>query len=271
VRRLSLVTGFALFVIMLAMVPGTVRAAPKKIANLCQIVHPSDASLAWECRKLKSGDTPLKLFGKRWREVLRFNRIDQRHFKAGASLKVPLDLAALADFTPLPREYPEVSGAEKFILVDLAEQFLGAYEYGKLRYSFPIATGNQENPTPAGDFRITAFDRDHESSLYQIDNTDSPYPMHYGLRFYINPQMVAYWLHGRDVPGYPASHGCIGLYDEEMQHRYYKSPAKPVLQDITTLYQWAIGANVDNGNLSSLKNGPPVRIIGSPIPLSDKP
>lgn len=262
-RSLARARGFALFVIMLAMAAGNAWAAPKKIADLCQVIHPSDAALAWECRTLKWGDSPLKLFGNHWREVLRFNRMDQRHFKAGASLKVPLDLEALADFTPLPREYPEAAGEEKFILVDLAEQYLGAYEYGQLRHSFPIATGGAANPTPTGDFRVTAFDQEHDSSLYTIDKSDIPYPMHFALRFYISPEWVAFWMHGRDMPGYPASHGCIGLYDEEMQRRYYKNPGKPVLQDATTLYLWVIGTRHDTGNLTSLKNGPRVRIIGT--------
>lgn len=267
-RRLSLPTGFALFVIMLAMATGTAGAASKKITDLCRISHPSDNVIAWECRTLKWGDSPLQLFGNRWREVLRFNRIDQRHFKAGVSLKVPLDLTALAGFSPLPREYPDAAGAEKFILVDLAEQFLGAYEYGKLRFSFPIASGNPENLTPTGDFRVSAFDRGHQSSLYRIENTDIPYPMHYALRFFINPEWVAFWIHGRDLPGFPASHGCIGLYDEEMQQRYYKNPAQPVLKDATTLYQWAIGTNADSGNLTGLKSGPTVRIVASTILIS---
>ena len=33
----------------------------------------------------------------------------------------------------------------------------------------------------------------------------------------MNREGVSYWIHGRDMPGYPASHGCIGLYDESMQ------------------------------------------------------
>lgn len=262
-RRLLQPTGIALFLIVLAMTTGTAWATPKKIKDLCQVSHPSDATIAWDCRPLKWGDSPLKLFGNRWREVLRFNRIDQRHFKAGGSLKVPKNLEELVDFTPLPREYPEAAEEGKFILVDLAEQYLGAYEHGKLRFAFPIATGGQENPTPTGDFRVSAFDQDHDSSLYTIDKSAIPYPMHYALRFYISPQWVAFWMHGRDVPGYPASHGCIGLYDEEMQKRYYKNPSKPVLQDVTTLYQWAIGTKADSGKLTSLKDGPRVRIIGT--------
>jgi hypothetical protein len=61
-----------------------------------------------------------------------------------------------------------------------------------------------------------------------------PYPMHYGLRFYVDKSeenWPSFWLHGRDMPGYPASHGCIGLYDEEMQKKVYKDPKNVRLKD----------------------------------------
>ena len=38
-------------------------------------------------------------------------------------------------------------------------------------------------------------------------------------------------IHGRDLPGYPASHGCIGLYDEPMQKEQYGVPGDPELND----------------------------------------
>lgn len=262
-RRLLQPTLFAL--LLLTVSATTAWPAGKKLYDLCRVEHPSDAALSWECRKVKKGDSPWKLFGAHWPEVLRFNRLDRRHFGSGLSLKVPTDLAALAAFSPLPREYPEAAAEAQFILVDLAEQYLGAYEYGQLKLALPIASGNPENPTPDGDFRVTAFHREHESSLYQIENTDTPYPMHYALRFHTNPAGVAFWLHGRDVPGFPASHGCIGLYDEEMQQAYYKNPSKPLLEDAATLFEWVIKGRNDSGNLTNLKDGPRVKIIGSPI------
>lgn len=49
----------------------------------------------------------------------------------GANLKVPLRLEDIIDFTPMPKEYPAAENDERFILVDLSEQFLGAYELTK--------------------------------------------------------------------------------------------------------------------------------------------
>ncbi len=86
--------------------------------------------------------------------------------------------------------------------------------------------------------------------------------MESALRFHVSAQGVAFWIHGRDVPGYPASHGCIGLYDEQMQKQYYGQPGDPVLDDARTLYEWVVGpAGVDAG-MRALKDGPRVRIIG---------
>jgi lipoprotein-anchoring transpeptidase ErfK/SrfK len=179
---------------------------------------------------------------------------------------MPRNPTDIDDFSPLPASYPEVAEKEKFILVDLSEQFLAAYEHGVRVFSFPIASGNRKNRTPIGDFRVSAFNRRHESSLYQVEKTSRPYPMHYALRFFINEAGVDFWIHGRDLPGFPGSHGCVGLYDEEMQQKYYNFSGRPQLQDSRTLYEWAIGDREDSGGFTLLKNGPKVRIIGkSPL------
>jgi len=110
---------------------------------------------------------------------------------------------------------------------------------------------------------ITAFSRNHRSSLYKIEKTNIPYPMHYALRFFTSRNGVAYWIHGRDIPGYPASHGCIGLYDEEMQRRYYRNPQKPILRDAKTLYEWVVSSHPDDGSFNLLKDGPRILIKGN--------
>jgi len=255
-----------LLLISMSAFPAAAWGNARKISNLCSVIHPSDAAVAWDCHRMKKGETPEELFGDRWRDVLRFNRIDRRHLMPGISIKVPRNLEDIADYSPLPGTYPRAATEKQFILVNLSEQFLGAYEHGEMVFSFPIASGNREHRTPTGDFRIAAFNRRHQSSLYQIEKTQIPYPMHYGLRFFVNRHGVDFWLHGRDLPGFPASHGCVGLYDEEMQQKYYNSPRHPQLQDSRTLYEWVIGSTADNGEFSRLKNGPRVRIIGeSPL------
>ncbi len=252
---------FISFLLILALVYPVIAEA-RTIPSLCKIKHPSDTSIEWNCKRLKKGESIESLFGDRWVDVARFNRIDRRHARPGVYLKVPKRIDDIKDFTPMPLYYKPAEPEPRFILVDLSEQFLGAYEHGRLVFSSPVATGEKGNETPRGEFRITAFDRRHVSSLYFIEGTSELYPMHYALRFHISKDYVSYWIHGRDLPGYPASHGCIGLYDEEMQKKYYKYPKKPVLEDARRLFEWAVAPAGDGDAFHVLKDGPKVLIRG---------
>ncbi len=233
---------------------------PKADINRCENRFPGDALIEWDCVRLRKGQTLESLFGESWKDIARFNRIDRRHLSYGAYIKVPRDISAVKNYTPLPRIYPTAEKYPKFILVLLSEEFLGAYENGKLVFSSPIATGKDTNRTPRGHFRITAYDPNHTSSKYYIENTDKLYPMRWALRFFIDREGTSFWMHGRDLPGHPASHGCIGLYDEEMQKEYYGYPGDPRLEDAKELYRWAIGVAPDDGKFHDLEDGPLVFI-----------
>ena len=178
--------------------------ASAKLTSLCEVHFPSDARMEWNCVKLTWEDTPENLFGAYWQDVLRFNRMDRRHFYGGISIKVPVRLEDIKGFTPLPTFYPDAAAEEKFILVDQSEMFLGAYEHGKLVLSFPAAVGIEGHRVPNGEFRVDAVDRRHTSNMYPVEEIGRPYPMHYGLRFFMDkslPTTPSYYIHGRDVPG----------------------------------------------------------------------
>jgi L,D-transpeptidase catalytic domain len=246
--------------------------SPKKHRGPCEITYPSDATIEWSCRTIRPGESLETMFGDGWINVARFNRIDRRHARPGLSIKVPRRLEELVAFNPLPLLYQAAEQDEKFILIDLEEQFLGVYEFGALRFAAPIASGEKPNETPIGKFRLTAAYRQHQSSLYMIEGTDRPYPMHYALRFHVNREGVSYWIHGRDMPGYPASHGCIGLYDESMQKEQYGTPKEPELSDAQRLFVWVLGSESDDDRVIPLPRGPRVHIIGqAPARMTHKP
>lgn len=253
---------FIVVCFLLLSAPGELWSASSSPPSRCAIPYPSDTRIDWECRRLRARETLETLFGNRWVDLARFNRIDRRHAIPGVSLKIPKRLEDVAGFTPMSQEYPPAAAEAKFILVDLTEQFLGAYEYGRLAFSAPIATGERRKETPAGEFVITAAHRHHHSSRYTIEKTSIPYPMNYALRFHISKTGVAFWIHGRDIPGYPASHGCIGLYDEPMQKRYYGYPRQPVLDDARILYKWVLAPLSEDEKYRILDNGPRVLIVG---------
>jgi|GEM_PF-600262 len=241
--------------------------AGQKIQSLCQFHYPSDYLYEWDCVRLTNKDTPYKVFGKLWQDGLRFNRMDRRHFVAGVSIKVPRRLQEIKGFNPMPTSYPEAADYPRFILIDQNEMYLGAYERGTLMFSAPVAVGVEGLRLGNGRYRVDAVDRTHASSLYPMEGKDLPYPMHYALRVYIEKRgegWTTYWMHGRDLPGYPASHGCIGLYDEEMQKQFYHEPGKPVLMDAKKLYRWVLAGQRDSGKLQGLRSGPIVVIVGEP-------
>jgi hypothetical protein len=240
---------------------GAVAPARAADPSPCAMLYPSDARIDWECRRVAKGESLESLFGDAWVEVARFNRIDRRHVRVGSALRVPKKIADVSSFTPLAQRYEPGAAEIKLVLVDLSEQFLGAYEYGNLVFSAPIASGRSGNPTPAGSFRITAANRTHESSLYTIEGTATPYPMHFGLMFHVTSRGVRYWIHGRDMPGYPASHGCVGMSDEAMQAQHYGVPRDPQLADARMLYEWVLGDMPDPGGEFAIE-GPRVEIIG---------
>jgi hypothetical protein len=263
IREFSVLSFFLVLGVLLlfsASLPG--NAGARIAHSLCNLGYTSDVLIKWDCRRLLKGETLEGLFGDRWRDVARFNRIDRRHAYPGIYLKIPKQIGDIRDYTPMPHRYEEAGSEAKFILIDLSEQFLGAYEYGQLIFSTPIATGAKENITPAGEFRINAYNKKHKSSLYTIGKTDEFYPMRYALRFHIDRDGVGYWIHGRDLPGYPASHGCVGLYDEIMQNEFFKYPKKPELDDARILFEWVTSSLPDDGGYHTLEDGPRVLIVG---------
>lgn len=277
-------TNIIKYLVLLAVLAGIVLYHPLRTSHptaspddpakedLSRILYPSTRSLAWKPVFIRPQDTLESLYGKNWELVARFNRIDRRHVYPGMTIKSPVNIDDLKDYTPMPREYEPAKRYHRYILVNMEEQWLGAYEYGKLKFSFPAATGKNGYETPTGIFRVDARHKNHTSSLYKTEDESEQYPMDYAIRFHIGADNVSYWIHARDLPGKPASHGCIGLFDEAMQKRITNVPENPVLQDSKKLYDWAVGENQygpDSGSVELLENGPIVEVVGhNPVYLS---
>jgi len=163
------------------------------------------------------------LYGDAAANVSRFNRLDPRFAYAGKKIRVP-KLAEGEVYTPLPWGYEPAMGKAKFILVDLKRQFVGLYECGYLQASFPTSSGRSgrgpkgENyKTPTGNTKVRAKHIDAVSSKYP--EPDGGAPMPYAVGFRGN----GYFMHGGDLVGYPASHGCVRL----------------LLEDAKLIYAWA--------------------------------
>ncbi len=262
----ALLVGFTVLRVPRAIDRPAASVLDKDIEDLTRIVYPSQQEIRWHPRFIRPQDSLESLYGPDWVWVARFNRVDRRHAYPGVTIKEPDTMADIRTYAPLPVEYGAARPYAKFILVDKTEQWLGAYEHGALKFSMPAATGKPGTETPDGIFRIDARHRNHTSSLYKIAEEGDQYPMDNALRFFIDNKLIGYWIHARDLPGRPASHGCIGLFDEAMQKRIFETPADPVLLDSQKLYAWAVPDSLygpDDGSLQQLANGPVVEVRGA--------
>ena len=104
-----------------------------------------------------------------------------------------------------PGEYwwhPELSPSGPLvILVSVPEQVMHVYRNGILIGRSSVSTGSKGHSTPGGVFTILEKQREHYSKKYN----NAPMP---------NMQRLTWTgiaMHSGNLPGYPASHGCIRL------------------------------------------------------------
>ncbi len=98
------------------------------------------------------------------------------------------------------------------IVVSIAKQRVFLMVDNEIAVDSPISSGRVPGTTPTGTFTITLRDKNHISSTYHC-------PMPYYLRLADKPL----GLHVGQLPGYPASHGCIRLLEETARVLYEKT------------------------------------------------
>jgi len=121
---------------------------------------------------------------------------------------VPLDFSIEPKI--LPEFLSKAAKHEKFILIKRRQQYLGLYEWGNLKYVFPISSGTS-NSTPLRNFVVRHMDETHNSTLF--DQAPMDHALNIG---------DAYFIHEGIVPGYPASHGCIRLFPLHARFLFYQ-------------------------------------------------
>ncbi|MEZ5720483.1 MAG: L,D-transpeptidase family protein [Paracoccaceae bacterium] len=102
------------------------------------------------------------------------------------------------EFTWHPDRQPDGPVA---VIVSLDEQLAHIYRNGVRIAVSTCSTGKPGHETPTGVFVVLQKDRDHRSSTYN----NAPMPNTNRLTW----DGIA--LHAGNLPGYPASHGCVRL------------------------------------------------------------
>jgi hypothetical protein len=108
-----------------------------------------------------------------------------------------------SDLTKKPQSQDAPKGPLQ-IIISIADQRISLYENGALIARSSVSTGVERHPTPLGVFSVLSKKKWHRSNIY------SAAPMPYMQR--ITWSGIA--LHAGDLPGYPASHGCIRLTND---------------------------------------------------------
>jgi lipoprotein-anchoring transpeptidase ErfK/SrfK len=169
--------------------------------------------------------------------ILKLNRVDRGNLANVKSLIVSDNLTDPNAVSPFPLELGIVRDLPKLIVVSRKVQAFGAYESGKLVRWGPTSTGKRSTQTPTGLYHANWKSKKTRSTVdsswilpwvFNLDNFE-------GIAF-----------HEYELPGYPASHGCVRLLQE----------------DARWLYSWADMWILSVKDRSLLAHGTPVVIFG---------
>ncbi|HEY2774861.1 MAG TPA: L,D-transpeptidase [Candidatus Binatia bacterium] len=174
---------------------------------------------------------------------------------AGAAHTKGREVAPLApEFKPGDYVWkPEASPAGPVVvIVSIPEQTMFVYRNGVRIGRSTVSTGAKGHATPTGVFTILQKKVDHESSIYKGSKMPHMQRLTWG----------GIAMHAGQLPGYPASHGCVRL-PVDFAAKLYKVTTMGTTV-IVTDQRNAPGRTADPGLLLSGKTG---EAPGAPLPV----
>lgn len=162
---------------------------------------------AAEFRRLWTGwDADMRLL------VQRVNRKDYRHLLRARFVVVPEDSAVPErNPGPFPNCVASAQGVEKIVFVEQGVQAFGAYEAGRLVWWGAVSTGTERHPTPNGLYHANWRSRVKRSTVNR----------NWLMPWYVNLHTsMGVAFHAYELPGHPASYGCIRLLREDARWLY---------------------------------------------------
>ena len=183
-------------------------------------------------RYIKAADTnSLKI-------IAAINRADVKFLKRFDTIVVPSDLSLeVKYYFPFPLEAPFLAQVKKIIFFSYPTQSFAAYENGRLVYTGPTSMGRKKDMTPTGLFYTN----------WKAEETISTFNDEWKLKWNFNIEnKLGVGFHQYEMPGYPASHSCLRLTEN----------------DAKDLYGWADQWTI-KGTDNILAQGTPVIVFGS--------
>ena len=169
--------------------------------------------------------------------VLAFNRLDVAHIQKGVVITMPKNLEDWNALSPFPRTLPVGDDIAKLILVSQRIQAFAAYENGALVRWGAVSTGKSTTQTPSRLYYT------NWKGKHVISNLEGAYVLPWAFNLESKEGIS---MHQFDLPGYPASHACVRLLE----------------QDAMWLYDWANQWILDDTGQNELAKGTPVIIFG---------
>lgn len=165
------------------------------------------------------------------------NRVDMSNLPSLDSIIIPNDLSGdVVYYLPFPLQLPSLDDISKIIFFSYPAQAFAAYEYGNLVYTGPSNMGRKKDPTPTGLYFTN----------WKAEETTSTFNDEWILKWNFNIQNKAgIGWHQYALPGYPASHSCLRLLND----------------DARFLYKWADEWKL-KGTDSIILKGSPVIVFG---------
>ena len=108
---------------------------------------------------------------------------------------------------------PESEAARTMVEVDLPSQTATLLRDGTAVDSVPVSTGRKNFRTPTGEYVVTDKHRQWRSTLYPAD-----------MPYFMRLSCGEIGFHQGNLPGYPASHGCIRMRRKDAAEFFKQVP-----------------------------------------------
>lgn len=170
--------------------------------------------------------------------IFALNRMDPHRLVPGSQIVLPDTVGTdLMVYTPFPNRMEILDTIPRTVLIAQRIQGIALYENGRLIRWGPISSGKQSTPTPNG-----LFYGNHKSKR-KVSTVNSSWIMPYYFN-YMNFEGVG--VHQYSMPGYPASHACVRLLEE----------------DAKFIYEWADQWKLSPNGQEVIRNGTPFMVFG---------
>lgn len=192
---------------------------------------------------IKGNDTALTVFKGRYTAqqqhiILALNRVDFSNFSNVDSIIIPDSAwSDINSYTPFPLKVKELVDVDKMVFFSYPIQAFAAYENGSLVRWGPSSMGSKIHPTKTG-LSFTNWKAEEH-----VSTADDEWLLRWN--FNIRNKEGIGW-HQYTMPGYPASHSCLRLLEN----------------DAKWLYDWADQWVVEKDQ-HILAEGTPVIVYGS--------